>query len=450
MSTQVSDDDLSDFINDDTACHSSKSAFTASNTACRIPDKRQNRESQLRSLLTSINVQPLQPEPNESFGLADKEITSLALCGKLEKGVVTVNDFQHSELIPLFRAWTNMKADQNYNSVTDQYKNVIRVLQHSEAQRPAQTEVISLLINTIQISNAQLKENKQMQKACKIDLLLRRLGLAAVILEHHVRCENLEVVRQAQQLTEECASMLRELDVTERYIKKRIQRHKYTLRSTYEHDVQANEHVMEARKCRQELQKASQNLESLIIESSQNEAVQKAMSRTQPTQETDGSSLMTLGGLILQETLRQDLHQEHQRRGTNDFQSHSSASSNLYQTGEIIKLVTDLSRDAQFCYERMLDGQRTAQQSRIKSMNAVKTCMALLQNLVCETPTMYTYIEHAAVAAAEYWRSSTQGCLHLKDMETSMAVRLFWILHAHDDVQLPDLDNKNSYLTRDD
>jgi hypothetical protein len=59
MSTQVSDDDLSDFINDDTACHSSKSASTASNTACRIPDKRKSRESQLRSLLTSINVQPL-------------------------------------------------------------------------------------------------------------------------------------------------------------------------------------------------------------------------------------------------------------------------------------------------------------------------------------------------------------------------------------------------------
>jgi hypothetical protein len=176
------------------------------------------------------------------------------------------------------------------------------------------------------------------------------------------------------------------------------------------------------------------------------------MIRTEPTQETDGSSLMALGGLILQETLRQDLHQEHQRRGTNDFQSHSLISSSLYQTGEIIKLVTDLSRDAQFCYERMLDGQRTAQQSRIKSMNAVKTCMALLQNLIRETPTMYTYIEHAAAVAAEYWRSSTQGCpsLHLKDMETSMAVRLFWILHTHDDIQLPDLDNKNSYLTRDD
>ncbi len=83
-------------------------------------------------------------------------------------------------------------------------------------------------------------------------------------------------------------------------------------------------------------------------------------------------------------------------------------------------------------------------------MNAVKTCMALLQNLVHETPTMYTYIENAAAVVAKYWRSSTQGCLHLKDMETSMAVRLFWILHAHNDIQLPDLDNDDSYLTRDD
>jgi hypothetical protein len=88
-----------------------------------------------------------------------------------------------------------MKADQNYNSVTDQYKNVIQVLQHAEAKRPAQTEVINLLINTIQISNAQLKENKQMNRACQMDLLIRRLGLAAVILEHHVRCDNLEIIK---------------------------------------------------------------------------------------------------------------------------------------------------------------------------------------------------------------------------------------------------------------
>ncbi len=112
-----------------------------------------------------------------------------------------------------------MIVDQNYYSVTDQYKGVIRVLQHAETERPAQTEVINLLINTIQTSNAQLKENKQITKTRQIELLNRRIGLASVILEHHVRCDNLEIIKRAQQLTEECANMLKELGVRNRNIK---------------------------------------------------------------------------------------------------------------------------------------------------------------------------------------------------------------------------------------
>ena len=81
---------------------------------------------------------------------------------------------------------------------------------------------------------------------------------------------------------------------------------------------------------------------------------------------------MALGGMILQEALRQNIHQEHQRRGANDTLDHDIGEFSLYQTGEIIELVSALARQVRFCYERSLDAQAATHDVRVKLMNPIK------------------------------------------------------------------------------